>query len=91
MRNVKNWPVMKSLCASCLFQKNGDTQLRASIEARVFSNSQICHHPVLKGNKETHLCRGSRDYQLEILYRLGMIVAPTDEAFALKSKELKVI
>lgn len=82
---------MKFLCASCPFQPGGDAHLRASIEARAFSNSQICHHPVLNGKKETHLCRGSRDYQLEMLYRLGFIVAPTDEAFALKSKELKVI
>jgi hypothetical protein len=58
--------------------------VQAIIEA-----SQICHHPLLSGKKETHICRGARDFQLEIFYRLGVIDSPTDEAWkqhSLKNK-----
>lgn len=52
--------------------------------------SQICHHPRLHGHTETHLCRGARDHQLVVFHRMGVIDAPTDEAWAAKRKELGV-
>jgi len=88
MKRIANWPVMKAQCATCPFRPDGDPRIRASVESRVFKCSQICHHPAIHGRKETHLCRGSRDFQLVMLYRMGMLDAPTDEAFAAESKKI---
>ena len=60
-------------------------ELVAKIQQRCLSEaSQICHHPRLQGKAETHLCRGARDFQIEIFYRLGVLDAPTDEAWRQK-------
>ena len=86
MRKV-NWPVMEEMCGSCPFRKDGDPHLRAAVlERTILKASQICHHPTLHGKKQTHLCRGARDEQLTILYRMGFIPEPTDVAFAETSK-----
>lgn len=87
-RNVAGWPVMREQCASCPFNDDGDPELRARVIQRIGSlqASQICHHPQLHNKRETHLCRGARDFQLTLLYRLGWIAAPTDTAFAEASK-----
>lgn len=87
---------MKRQCATCPFRTNErgryrDTKLVNKIQAQCLSKaSQICHHPVLEGKPETHLCRGARDFQLTIFYHLGVIDAPTDEAWSdrMKAKEL---
>lgn len=76
-------PVMASQCASCPFREGGDTKLQAAIIARTALQAiQICHHPRLHSKKETHLCRGARDHQLTLLYRIGLLPKPTDKAFA---------
>ncbi len=91
-RNTKGWPVMPAKCKTCPFGPNGDPQLaHAVLDRTLFQSSQICHHPVLKKKKETHLCRGQRDEQLVLLHRMGWIEEPTDEAFTKRSRELGVI
>ena len=88
MKNVQGWPVMQSQCASCPFRDEGDRDLRHAVMNRTgLQASQVCHHPRLHGNKETHLCRGARDHQLTLLYRLGLIESETDEAFASASRK----
>jgi len=83
MKNIRNWPVMAAKCESCPFREGGDIELRNKVmERTLLTASQICHHPRLHGKKETHLCRGARDEQLTILFRLGMLPEPTDRAFA---------
>jgi hypothetical protein len=87
--DIKGWPVMAAKCPSCPFRENGDTKIEAAVLERTgLHASQICHHPRLRGGEEHALCRGARDHQLEMLFRLGWIDAPTDEAFARKSLEL---
>lgn len=91
-RNTKGWPVMPAKCRTCPFNETGDKRLAAAVLDRtLFKSSQICHHPVLDGKKETHLCRGQRDEQLVLLHRMGLIDEPTDAAFTAKSRELGVI
>lgn len=91
-RSVRNWPVRQTMCPSCPFREGGDRELANRVLGRtLFRASQICHHPALHGEKEHELCRGARMHQLELLYRMGLIDAPTDEAFTRKSKELGVI
>lgn len=86
-RNIRGWPVMPAQCASCPFNEGGDMRLRNAVMSRtMFTASQICHHPAIHGQKETHLCRGARDQQLTLLYRMGLIDEPTDAAFKAASK-----
>lgn len=47
--------------------------------------SHICHHPRLEGKSETHLCRGARDYQNTMFYRLGVLESPSDDAWLKKA------
>lgn len=90
-KNVRNWPVMKSKCATCPFGEGGDLQIRTRVEKQVVGEaSQICHHPKLSGKKETHLCRGARDFQLQIFFRMGFLSAPTDQAWKEKIQELGI-
>jgi hypothetical protein len=82
---------MPAMCKSCPFGEQGDPQLAAAVLDRtLFKSSQICHHPSLDGKPETHLCRGQRDVQLELLYRMGLLSEPTDAAFRAKSEALGV-
>ena len=91
-RNTKGWAVMPAKCKSCPFGEHGDKQLAGAVLDRtLFQSSQICHHPRLQGKKETHLCRGQRDVQLKLLYRMGLIDGPSDEAFYAKSRALGVL
>lgn len=90
-RIAKGMPVMMSNCASCPFGPKGDAELaQAVLDRTIGKGSQICHHPRIYGKRETHLCRGARDVQLKILVAMGFLNEPTDEAFALKSRELGV-
>lgn len=82
MIKITGWPVMKSKCPSCPFGPNGNEDVRNSVVTRLFSASQICHHPALHGKEENRLCRGARDLQLQMLHRMGMLNNPTDECFA---------
>jgi hypothetical protein len=81
--------VMRQRCSTCPFNtdKNGrhkDVALVNKIINRVLNHAnQICHHPALLGQKETHLCRGARDYQLDIFWKLGVLEEPTDKAWAI--------
>lgn len=73
---------MPAKCATCPFNENGDKALRNAVLSKtLLQASQICHHPALSGKPETHLCRGARDEQLTLLFRMRLIEAPTDEAF----------
>ena len=89
-------PVMAKQCPTCVFAKAPDgkhwlnPELAELVEGRMFECSQICHSPRLHGKKETHLCRGTRDRQAEVLFRMGFLEAPTDEAWNAKRKELGI-
>ncbi|MBP5978024.1 hypothetical protein HW132_36360 [Brasilonema sp. CT11] len=91
--DITNFPVMAAKCSTCPFQTDEHGRYKCPdvtnrIISRILSNcSQICHHPRFAEKPETHLCRGARDYQLEIFYRLGVITAPTDEAWKAKLAE----
>lgn len=67
----------------------GQIEIATMVKSRCISGaSQICHHPRLHGKKEDHLCRGARNFQLQVFYRMGVIDAETDEAWDRKRKEL---
>ena len=87
---------MKKRCSTCPFgekgQKDNCPEIADTVRARALTVSQVCHHPRLNGKKETHLCRGGRDYQLEIMHRLRVITEPTDEAWNMaRTQNLKFL
>lgn len=78
---------MQNQCATCPFRtdstgRHPDPMLVHRIQQQCLTEaSQICHHPRLMGKPETHLCRGARDFQNTIFYRLGILESPSDLAW----------
>lgn len=90
---IKDFPVMKKKCKTCPFHEQDESQIRLANKVRIQCmtvSSQICHHPALYDKPEDSLCRGARDYQLDIFYKLGTIEAPTDEAWQKRREELNI-
>jgi hypothetical protein len=93
MIDIKNVDVMKKRCPTCPFGEKGKRDRCPSIanmvrERCLSEASQICHHPFLHGKPQTHLCRGARDFQLELFHRLGVIEDESDLAWDKKKHEL---
>lgn len=84
------------MCATCPFRDGSPyAYLRADLERSALSqSSRICHSTGSNNaiNKRTglpeRLCRGARDLQLRMMAGLGIITAPTDEAWNAKCIEL---
>lgn len=95
IENVSEWPVMIRKCKTCPFKRDETgveqcQEIADMVRARCMTSaSQICHHPRLHGKRENSLCRGARDHQLQMFYRMGVISAPTDEAWDLARRNLK--
>lgn len=88
-RNVAHMPVMAVQCKTCPFRRPPSDSLRQRVEGRLLAVSQTCHSTgVSRGKRDTHLCRGARDFQLTILCRMGLLAEPTDAAWSAKVKEL---
>lgn len=87
-RKPLNLPTMPTKCKTCPFRdENKCTGVAESVTKRVLSSgSQICHSTGWP--KGTHLCRGARDVQLDVMHKLGVIESPTDAAWEAKRKEL---
>ncbi len=93
MRDVRKLLIMPKKCKTCPFNDDGCKELRKTVEARLLEVSQTCHSTGVARTpprKDTHICRGARNYQNEMMYRLGVISAPTDEAWEAKRKELGI-
>lgn len=80
-RDTRTMPVRKRQCATCVFKAecDGGIHLAAGRREEIQVNllrgiNQICHH----GNSS--ICRGGRDFQLQVFHRMGIIDAPTDAA-----------
>lgn len=83
---MKPPPVMPKHCATCPFHAAGWTELRGLLSERALRAAPLCHSSGRKalqpgGPARAHVCRGARDLQLQIMYRLGFLAAPTDEAW----------
>jgi hypothetical protein len=84
--------VNPTMCISCPFRKKGigseygeDEQqlLRENIIIDALTNSnRLCHHRAIESLPEDVICRGARNIQLQYFYELGVLDAPTDEAWA---------
>ncbi len=70
-------------CASCPFEGAEPISLAATSLGKIRSyllagQNHLCH-----SDRSNHtVCRGGRNYQLQMWHRLGLIEVPTDEALA---------
>lgn len=81
-RSVEDLKCRKSMCPTCVFRDEKDGGIELSSERReeikaylVSGTNQICHHD---NNKS--ICRGGRNFQLQMWSRMKIIREPTDEA-----------
>lgn len=90
-----NEPLRETMCSTCPFKEESKyaclkDHLAKSAETEA---SRVCHSTGSNGiHKRTglkpHLCRGARDVQLKKMFELGVIDAPTDEAWNAKRVEI---
>ena len=87
MKLKKVIKVNKAPCLTCPFAGERPVRLCARRKTEIyayvlrFRGSHTCHTT----NDKT-LCRGGRDLQLNLLASMGVITAPTDEAFDAASR-----
>jgi hypothetical protein len=82
------FPVCRVMCKTCPFRKNSPYAALArdlTISA-LTQSSRICHSTGSSAihhhtGKPRRLCRGARNQQLQLFYRLGVIDAATDAAW----------
>lgn len=80
-------PLRKTMCATCPFKPGSKyANLVDTLATRSIVESRECHSTGNNAiNEKTglppHICRGSRDLQLEFMCALGQIAEPTDEAW----------
>lgn len=93
MATLSPLPVNAGKCRTCPFGegKAAWKHVRPLLEERALKEaSPICHSTgpdaLTKKGKQpvAHVCRGARDFQLTIFWRLGWIAAPTDAAWQTK-------
>lgn len=88
-------PIMPAQCKTCPFWDDGYAEVRGLLMLRSLGEATpICHStgdkpltnkPVFK---DSHLCRGARDFQIRFFHRIGFIESPTDEAWFKKLAEI---
>lgn len=86
-------PVRDQMCATCVFksEREGGVHLaperNAEIRAQVLKGyNQLCHH-----DKDKTICRGGRDFQITLWYRLGILDAPTTEALEEAQRKFEAV
>lgn len=88
-KSIEGMKVNRRRCKTCPFNDDGDLRIRGSVEERCLTKaSQLCH-----GTNDTTLCKGARDFQLQIFYRLGWLPEPTQaawDALSMKAKAAKI-
>lgn len=75
--NIKGMKVNASRCHTCPFNDGGCLDVRHKVEERCLTEaSQLCH-----GTGNRTLCRGARDFQIQVFHRLGVLESPTEECW----------
>lgn len=89
-------PVQRTMCATCPFRRGSPyAYLAGDLAASALDTaSRICHSTGSNNaihrhtGKSERLCRGARDVQLKVFAGMGVISAPTDEAWQTKCGEM---
>lgn len=92
----KDLPVRATMCGTCPFKEGSKTEFLQDYLADRSLNeaSHICHSTGANNafhartGLPEHLCRGARDLQLKAFHLMGVIAAPTDEAWNNKREEM---
>lgn len=77
-------------CETCPFSSGSPVEHLKGYLADFALNTgnRYCHHQQLSGKAPDVICRGARDVQIAVFHRLGVLEAPTDEAWAKALGEL---
>jgi len=83
LNDCSEMDVVPKQCGTCPFKDGGCEEVREAVIGRTLQGiNQTCHSTGAKyGKKDTHLCRGARDFQLQLFHRWGVIAEPTDAAW----------
>ena len=77
---IKGARINSTKCKSCPFREGGldlgVTRINEIMTYLVAGVNHFCH----SDKTERTICRGGRDYQLEIWHRVGILDHPTDDA-----------
>jgi hypothetical protein len=91
-------PIMPEMCGTCPFRDGSKYEfLRADLtQSALTEASRICHCTGTSGimgrtGKPERLCRGARNVQLNLFFRMGFIESPTDEAWRKRCVELGLV
>jgi hypothetical protein len=84
------------MCATCPFREGSPyAYLRLDLEVSALTRaSRICHSTGKdnaihkRTGKPESLCRGARDSQLNLFYKMGFIDAPTDQEWNRRCVEM---
>ena len=93
--SAHNLPTRAHQCPTCPFRDTGWTHVRPLLTERALTGATpICHSTgkdaLVKSQGPYQLCRGARDLQIQYMYRLGVLDAPTEEAWEAKRRELGI-
>lgn len=89
-------PIMERMCETCPYHEAGWKHVRQFLKDRARTEaSPICHSTgsgalTKKKHKQSHLCRGARNYMLERLHSSGFLEAATDAAWDKKCAEMGI-
>jgi hypothetical protein len=88
--------VQPKQCATCIFRTDGNevelnpgrlTEIQCYLAK---GTPHECHTPQKLGQRKHIVCRGGRDFQLQIFHRMGLLDEPTDACLEAKMKELGI-
>jgi hypothetical protein len=90
--------VNAQMCATCPWRKGSPyAYLREDLERSAMTeSSRICHSTGsnnainARTGKPAALCRGARDSQLQMFFKMGFLSEPTDEAWTEKCSEMGI-
>ncbi len=94
MKKSVNMPVCKTMCKTCPFRAGSPyAHLEPTLREAAMTEGRICHSTGSnainkKTGKPSHLCRGARQIQLQLMHRLKVIAAPTDAAWNAKRVQM---
>lgn len=94
--NRNDLPVRRTMCGTCPYREGSEyAYLKDDLTRSAMSEaSRICHSTGSdngihrRTGVPSHICRGSRDVQLQMFHSIGVIDAPTDEAWNNKRVEI---
>lgn len=88
-------PLLKTMCGTCPWRDDSPyAALKPELQMTLLSCSRECHCTGTNAiggrtGKPAALCRGARNDQLKMMHTMGVIAAPTDEAWAEAWEQLK--